>query len=100
MRRLIEPAAFLAASTSAEIVVGAGKPGDGVHQQKHILTGLDQTLGTLNGELGQTAMVAGLFVVGAGVDLRFGKCALELGDFLNKSDKEKLINNLKQLVYP
>ena len=69
-------------SSAHAVVVGPGQSRDRVKDEKDILAALYQTLGAFDGEFRDTAMVLGRQIIRAGVDLRFGKLALELGDFL------------------
>jgi hypothetical protein len=74
------------------VVVGSGEAGDRIHQQEHILAGLDEAFGAFDCELGDAAVVARLLVVGACVNFRSWQCAAEFGDFLrafiDKQDHE------------
>ena len=42
------------------IVAGAGQPGDGIKHDEHVIPGLDEALGSLDGNLGNPQVVFGL----------------------------------------
>jgi len=80
------------ASATLRVVKGAADTGQGIHQNKDILALLDETLGTVNGDLGNPGVAAEITVVGTGVEfgLRHGASDLGhlLGAFVHEQDDE------------
>lgn len=60
-------------------IVCAGEAGDRVHQQENIFACFDEALGTLDGQLGDAAVIAWLFVIGTCVNFCAGEGAAEFG---------------------
>ena len=88
----VHAAAHGATSAPLSVVKGATDTGQGVHEDKDVLPLLDQSLGTVDGNLGDAGVAAEIAVVGAGVEfgLRDGAANLRnlFGTLVDQQDDE------------
>ncbi len=69
-------------TATAGVIEGSSHPSDGIHENKDMLSALDESLGALDRKGCDAGVTLQIHVIGTGKNFRFGKQALELCDFL------------------